>query len=469
MENFYLMDLINAVNGSFVVGNPHLPINEVSIDTRTIKQDSLFFAIKGKTLDGHDYIKDAIEKNVSAIIYSRDDINFDSLAPTIPSLVKVKDTSIALEQLATAYRKRFNLLKTIAITGSNGKTTTKEMLASILRQKGKTLSNKGNFNNRIGVPLTLFNLTSDTEYAAIEIGTSEFGEIKVLSEITKPCCGIITNIGNSHLEFFKNPENVLKEKRTLIDGIDEDGFIVLNNDNIYLKSIIPQVTKKVITFGLYSSGADVYAKNIKLWLDKPVFDMYINGKKETIELPMKGKFNIFNALAAAATAYGLGFSFQEIKEGLAKCTPPKMRMQSYTLNNGTILINDAYNANPTSMQESIKSLAQSYPNKDVILVLGDMLELGKNSPQYHAELGKYINSLPYVKSVYLFGDLVNHLKNELTDKKSKYFMTKSILCEEIMQEITENSLIFIKGSRGMKLDVVFDEIIARDKIKRGLK
>ena len=467
MENFYLMDLINAVEGSFVIGNPHLPIHDIGIDTRTIKEGSLFFAIKGKSLDGHDYIRDAIEKKVSAIVYSRDDIDFENMFPTIPSLVKVKDTSLALEKLAKAYRKRFNILNSIAITGSNGKATTKEMLASILKQKGKTLSNKGNFNNRIGVPLTVFNLTSDTEYATFEIGTSEFGEIEVLTDITAPHCGIITNIGSSHMEFFKTPENVLREKRTLIDGIDDDGFIALNNDNQYLKSIIPQVQKKVITFGLYN-GADVYAKNIKLWLDKPEFDMYIDGKKETISLPIKGKFNIFNALGAAAVAYGLGFSFQEIKEGLANCTPPKMRMQAYTMNNGAVIINDAYNANPTSMQTSIKSLAQSYPNRDVILVLGDMLELGEETAKYHAEIGKFINSLPYVKGVYLFGDLVNYIKGELTDKKAKYFMSKTILCEELAQDITENSLIFIKGSRGMKLDEVYNEILALDKIKRGI-
>ena len=468
MENFYLMDLINAVNGSFVIGNPHLPIREISIDTRTIKEGSLFFAIKGKTLDGHDFIRDAIEKKVSAIVYSKEDMNFENLFPTIPSLVKVKDTSIALEQLAKAYRKRFNLLHCAAITGSNGKTTTKEMLSSIFRQKSKTLSNQGNFNNRIGVPLTLFNLTSDTEYAAIEIGTSEFGEIKALTDIVVPHCGIITNIGNSHLEFFKTPEKVLQEKMTLIDGIADDGFIALNNDNPYLKNLIPQVSKKVITFGLYN-GADVYAKNIKLWLDKPLFDMYIDGNKETIELPIKGKFNIFNALGAAAVAYGLGFSFKEIQEGLAKCTPPKMRMQSYSLNNGAIIINDAYNANPTSMHESIKSLSQSYPNREILLVLGDMLELGEKSPDYHAELGRYINSLPNIKTVYLFGDLVNYLKEELTDKKSKYFISKTILCEEIINDITENTLVFIKGSRGIKLDEVYNEIIATDKIKRGLK
>jgi UDP-N-acetylmuramoyl-tripeptide--D-alanyl-D-alanine ligase len=174
-------------------------------------------------------------------------------------------------------------------------------------------------------------------------------------------------------------------------------------------------------------------------------------------------------LGAAAVAYGLGFSFQEIKDGLATCNPPKMRMQPYSLKNGAVVINDAYNANPTSMQESIKSLAQSYPNREIILVLGDMLELGEKSAEYHAELGKYINSLQNIKSVYLFGDLVNHLKRELLDIKSKFFISKSILCDEIIKDITENSLIFIKASRGMKLDEVYDEIIAVDKIKRGIK
>ncbi len=468
MENFYLKDLIKAVNGSFIMGNPHLSVSEVEIDTRTMKQNSLFFAIKGKSLDGHDYIKEAIEKKASAIVYSRDDVNFNVLVPSLPSLVKVKDTSVALEQLATAYRQNFNALKTVAVTGSNGKTTTKEMLASILNQKGKTLSNKGNFNNRIGVPLTLFNLTSDTKYAVIEIATSEFGEIKGLTDITKPYCGIITNIGNSHLEFFKTPENVLKEKMTLTDGISNDGFIVLNNDDIYIKSVISQVTKKVITFGL-NDNADIYAKNIKLQSNKQIFDMYINGKKETVEISMKGMHNVLNSLAATAVAYGLGFSVSEIKDGLEKCIAPKMRMQEYILNNGAVLINDAYNANPTSMHESIKNLAQSYPNKDVILILGDMLELGEKTNQYHAELGKYINSLPYIKSVFLFGNLVSYIQKELTDKKTKYFMTKSVLCEQVMSEIKENSIIFIKGSRGMKMETVFNDIIVADKIKRGIK
>ncbi|MDD2523634.1 MAG: UDP-N-acetylmuramoyl-tripeptide--D-alanyl-D-alanine ligase [Endomicrobiaceae bacterium] len=464
MENFYLMDLINAVKGSFIIGNPHLQIKDVAIDTRTLKQGSLFFAIQGKNFDGHDFIRSAIEKQVAAIVYSREDINLKYFFPNLPSLVKVKNTSLALEQLAIAYRKRHTALKSIAITGSNGKTTTKEMLSSILKRKYKTLSNKGNYNNRIGVPLTVFDLTSDTRYAVFELGTSEFGEIEALTNIVLPDCGIITNIGSSHLQYFKTPENVLQEKKNLIEGIKKDGFIAINNDNQYLKTYLPQISKKVITFGLYS-GADIYAKNIKLWLDKPVFDMYIDGKSETIELPIKGKFNIFNALGAAAVAYGLGFSFSEIKEGLANFTPPNMRMQSYKLSNEAIIINDAYNANPSSMRESISSLSQSYPDKEVILILGDMLELGENAAEYHSEIGKFINTLPYVKMVCLFGDLVGHIKNEIKDKKIKYFMSKRILLEELEKELNANTLVFIKASRGMKLDVIYDEMILRDKIK----
>ncbi len=464
MENFYLRDLIKAVDGSFILGNPHLPVKNIGIDSRTIRQGQVFFAIKGKKLDGHDFIKEAVESKVSAIVYSKKDVDFKVFYTDLPSLVKVDDTSLALEKLAACYRRKFNV-KAVAVTGSNGKTTTKEMLASIFAIRGKTLSNKGNFNNRIGVPLTVFNLTGDTEYAVFELGTSEPGEIKVLSDITKPHCGIITNIGESHMEFFKTPQNVLREKAGLIDGIDDDGFVVINNDNPYLKSYIPSISKKIITFGLYS-GADVYAKNIRLWLDKPMFDMYIDSKYETIELPIKGKFNIFNALAAGAAAYGMGFSLAEIKKGLKHFNPPQMRMQSYVLKNGATIINDAYNANPSSMKEAINSLAQSYPNKNIILVLGDMLELGENAVKYHSEIGRFINSLPYVKSIYLTGSLVSNIKNELTDKKSKYFMTKIIICEELMKELDENSVVFIKASRAMKLDAVYDEIIAMDRLKK---
>lgn len=469
MENFYLSDLVSAVNGSFIIGDPHLPITDIELDTRKIKKNSVFFAIKGKNLDGHDFINEAIEKEVSVIVYSKEDINIQKQYQKIPALVKVNDTLKALELLAVEYRRRCKDLIRIAITGSNGKTTTKEMLYSILSLKNKTLCNQGNFNNNIGVPLTMFNLTSDTKYGIFEIGTSNFGEIKQLANLVEPHCGIITNIGNSHLEFFKTPENVLKEKTDLIKAIDSNGFVCINNDNEYLKNYKDNITKKVITFSLYG-GSNVYAKNLKLWLDKPIFDLYIDGKYTTVELPMKGKFNIINALGASAVAYGLGFSIEEIKKGLENFSSPAMRMQTVKLSTGSILINDAYNANPSSMKESISSLIQSYPEKSIILVLSDMLELGENSPQYHAQLGEYINSLEQVKSVYLIGEQIINTKKEIKNKDVRYFISKNMLLEELEQNCTtDGNVIFIKASRGMKLNTIFDDIVSLDKIKNKNK
>lgn len=469
MENFYLSDLVSAVNGSFIIGDPHLPISNIELDTRKIRKNSVFFALKGKNFDGHDFINEAIEKEASVIVYSKDDIQIQQNYQKIPALVKVKDTLFALEQLAVEYRKRNKNTTRIAITGSNGKTTTKEMLCSILSQKVKTLCNQGNFNNNIGVPLTMFNLTADTKYGIFEIGTSNFGEIRNLANMVEPHCGIITNIGNSHLEFFKTPDNVLKEKTDLIKFIDSNGFICINNDNQYLKNYKSNITKKVITFSLYG-GSDVYAKNLKLWLDKPVFDLYIEDKYETIQLKMKGKFNIINALGASAIAYGLGFSIGEIKRGLELFSSPEMRMQTVTLSTGTTVINDAYNANPSSMQESISSLLQSYPDKSIILVLSDMLELGENSSEYHAQLGRYINSLQKIQSVYLTGDQIINTKNEIKSKDVRFFIGKHMLLEELEKNcLTQDNVIFIKASRGMKLNMIFDELISLDKIKNKNK
>ncbi|MDD5020714.1 MAG: UDP-N-acetylmuramoyl-tripeptide--D-alanyl-D-alanine ligase [Endomicrobiaceae bacterium] len=460
MENINLTEIIKSINGKFTGGNPDISINKIGIDSRTVEKDSLFFAIKGKNLDGHDFIKDVVGKKVSAIIYSDDNIQIN-YSPYQPIFVKVQNTSIALEKVAKMYKNKFTDLKTIAITGSNGKTTTKEMLASILKQKAKTLNNQGNFNNRIGVPLTVFNLTYDTKYAVFELGTSEFGEIKTLTDIVTPDYAIITNIGSSHLEFFKNQENVLREKIQIIDGLNDNGVIALNIDNPYLKSIVNTISKKVVTFG-FNPNANIYAKNIKLDIDNPTFDVFVNGIFETFEIPLKGKFNILNALGTIAVANDMGFSISEISEGLKTFFPPKMRMQSVKLDNGAIVINDAYNANPSSMKESISSLEQSYPNKDIILVLGDMLELGDNSDQYHIEIGEFINTLPSVNTVYLFGDKSKYMKDRILNKRTKYFDNRDLLLQDLKKDLKENSLVLFKASRGIKLDIIYDKLISRE-------
>lgn len=456
MESFYLKDLIKAVNGKFLLGDPNLLVKSVSINSKTVKKGQFYFALKGKNHDGHDFIKECIEREAGGIVYSRDDIDLAKPFPNFPSIIKVDDTLAALGELAKAYRKRCEKAKVVGITGSNGKTTTKEILASILDKKGKTVWNKGNFNNRVGLPLSVLNMQMDTEYAVFEMGTSLNGEIKILSDIITPDAAVITNIGYSHLETFVSPMGVFKEKRALFDSVSADGFVALNADDEILKGISQKTYSKVITFGLYG-GADVYARNITLWSDKPKFELYLNGKAIEITMPVKGKFNIVNALAAAAIACGLGLSMEEIKAGIEAFTPPAMRMESMNTNSGVILINDAYNANPSSVKEAIQSVCEAYPDSDINLVLGDMLELGDKSHLYHSELGKFINDAQKVQKVFLIGEMSDNIKNSI-NKKNVY---RAVDGEELLGFLekygnkTPKTVYLFKGSRGMKLEEVY--------------
>jgi len=456
MESFYVKDLIKAVNGKFLLGDPNLPVKSVSIDSRSVKKGQFFFAIKGKNYDGHDFIKEAVEKEVSGIVYSEDDADFANPFPKFPSIIKVPDTEEALGNLAKAYRQRFDAVKIAGITGSNGKTTTKEMLASILKRKGKTISNKGNFNNRIGLPMSVLEMKSEHKYAVFEMGTSVHGEIKILSEILRPNVGIITNIGFSHLETFNSPEGVFREKRALLDNIADDGFIVLNNDDEFLKKIPHNNYSKIITFALYG-GADIYAKNISLWADKPSFELHTASGFINIEMPVKGKFNIMNALAASAAAVGLGFGLDDIKEGVENFTPPSMRMETVVLKSGVTLINDAYNANPSSVRESVQGVCESYIDREINLVLGDMLELGDKSSEYHFSLGEFLNS-QRVKSIYLIGDMSLYTKEGL-DKKVVYHAKDEEAMLKMLQRtpVNNKSVFLFKASRGMHLEKVYSQ------------
>ena len=465
MDNLFLDDLIKWTNGKAINLTENKQIDNISIDTRTIKENNAFFAIIGKSLDGHNFINEAINKKASVIVYSKDNIDTSNKSIVF---IKVKDTALALEQTAKKYKEQFKNIFTVAITGSNGKTTTKEFIASILKQKSLTLNNEGNFNNRIGVPLTVFNLTSHHKYAVIEMGTSEFGEIKALSNIVCPDCAVLTNIGDSHLEFFKNRENVLKEKIHIIDNLSEKGFVVLNTDDVYLQKVLPSIKNEVITYG-FSKNAFVRAENIILEKEKPSFDLYINNKFiKTLSINMKGKFNVLNSLAAIAIAHKLNFSINDVEKALSNFIPPKMRMQTTEIKNKMKAINDAYNANPCSMQNSILSLKESYPGKKVILIIGDMLELGENSDNFHKELGKQINELDYIKSVYMFGSKVKFTKEEIKNKKAILFEkntpeNEAELFKEVENDFENNAIILFKASRGIKLDKIYNNFILKYK------
>jgi len=460
MENFYLNELITATKGEFMSGDPHAPVKSISIDTRTLAKDDYYIALKGANYDGYDFIKQAIEKKAAGLILSFDVLKLDSSIqafPTFPSIVRVRDTNRAICDIAAAYRRKWKM-PVVAVTGSNGKTTTRDMLASILNLDGPTLSNKGNLNNQIGVPLTLFNLGTLYNYAVIEIGTSWPGEIQRLSEITAPDIGIITNIGFTHLENFKDREGVFKEKRMLVESLPQSGAAVLNADDPFLREI--KSGKEQITFGT-AEGADVRAKNIRLWPDLPSFEMQLAGNNIHVRLPVYGKFNIYNALAAAAAAHKLGVSPELIAKGIEQAAAPKWRMEKTQLLSGAIVINDAYNANPSSMKESIENLVQSFPDREKTLVLGDMLELGEDAEKQHRELGRFISSQP-VSRVMLFGGLMEKAYDELSSSDAHYFLKKEELAIEIKKHLNSDCVVLFKASRGMKFEEIVEAVLSSE-------
>ncbi|MDR1696250.1 MAG: UDP-N-acetylmuramoyl-tripeptide--D-alanyl-D-alanine ligase [Endomicrobium sp.] len=453
METIYLKDLIRLVKGKFLIGDPNLRVNSISTDSRTVKKGEVFFAIKGKNYDGHDYIKEAIERGAGAVVYSRENVDFAKPFPHFSSIIKVEDTLLALGELAKSYRAMFKNLKVVGITGSNGKTTTKEMLFSILNTKNKTVANEGNFNNRIGLPLSMLEIGADTKYGVFEMGTSVYGEIKILSEILNPDVGIITNIGFSHLETFGSPQGVFREKRDLLEKIPDDGFIVLNNDDEILKKVPHNSYNKVITFALYG-GADVYANNVILWSDKQRFTLHYGSSSTEVVMSVKGKFNILNALAAAAAAFGLGYDIEDVKKGIESFVSPAMRMETFTAHSGVTLVNDAYNANPSSVREAVRGVCEAYIDSEINLVLGDMLELGANADDYHFELGDFINS-QNVKSVYLIGDLTAYTKEALNRGNVYHFKAMDTLLKHLEEAaVNPKSVFLFKASRGMNLDEV---------------
>jgi UDP-N-acetylmuramoyl-tripeptide--D-alanyl-D-alanine ligase len=462
VETFYLKDLMRAVSGEFVKGNPGFSANGVSIDSRTIKKGEVYFAVRGARYDGHDFIKEAIDKGAAAVVCSKDKIETESgidfvkSFPDSVSIVKTNDTLISLGEFAKSYRTKFKNIKIAGITGSNGKTTTKEILVSIFNRKGQTLSNKGNFNNRIGLPLSIFNLTSDIEYAVFEMGTSLCGEIKILSDILKPDAGIITNVGFSHLETFISPEGVFEEKKVLFDNVKETGFIVINNDDEFLRTAPRYVSRKIIAFAL-DDAADVCAKNIKLYSDKIDFEIFYKKNSVKITMPAKGRFNVSNALAAAACAIGFGFSLDEIKCGIENFMPPKMRMETLKTRTDVVLINDAYNANPSSVRKAIQAVLQSYGGKKINLVLGDMLELGDKSADYHFELGKFINA-QNINSVHLLGEMSFYTKEALNSKNVFHSKNSDALLAQLRRIPADGDCVFLfKASRGMKLEEIYAE------------
>ena len=423
----------DIVNGSLSI-EEEIKFKGVSTDTRKTVTGRLFIALEGENFDGHLFTQRAEESGAKAIIAHK------KVSTSLPTII-VQDTEKAYQKLATWYRQSLSP-QIIAITGSNGKTTTKNMLDSILSLHAPTLSTQGNFNNHLGVPNTILKLTKNHQYCIIEMGANHEKEITLLCDIAKPDLALITNANNAHLGEFGSHENLVKAKGEIFKSLSQNGNALMNKESPH-KSVWQQMsgTQKFTFFGNMSS---IYASNIRHKRAHLNFDLHCNNDVINIKLAMVGLHQIENALAAAACANELGVSLSLIREGLEKTTTEKGRLELLECERFTIL-DDSYNANPHSMKAAIDTL-QSFSGEK-IAVLGSMAELGTNSIELHQEIGEYASQAALDK-LYTIGKDSKHYNGELfPDIESLYNQ---------LNECHSGATILIKGSRMMKLDELVD-------------
>ena len=405
-------------------------IKNVVMDSRKVTEGSLFFAIN----NGNSYVKDVLDKGASLVI--ADNINIKD-----KRVVKVTDTIATMQNLATKYRKKLDI-QVIGITGSNGKTTTKDIVYSLLSTKAKTLKTEGNYNNHIGLPYTLLNVTDEEKFVVLEMGMSSLGEIRRLGEISSPDYAIITNIGDSHIEFLKTRDNVFKAKTELLEFVDKKNTFVCGDDEYLGKLDVNKVG--------FNENNDYKIESYEFSNKGSKF--VLDGKE--YEMSLLGKHNISNTAIAIELAKKIGLTDEEIQRGLKEIKISNMRFQEIKIGED-IYINDAYNASPMSMKAAIDTLNEIYNDKYKIAILGDMLELGENEINYHIDVLNYLLDKK-IKLIYLYGERMKKaydifMKNKSEEYRFWYYPTKEGIVESL-KNIKMEKVILLKASRGTALE-----------------
>ena len=465
MKGMTLKSMAVATNGIYYGSKDIEDCEVVSIttDSRKIEKNGLFIAIKGERSDGHDYIEGCFDAGALCVISEKE------LPDAKGAYIKVESSLQALKDLALLYRNNLPKLKVVGITGSVGKTSTKETIYSVLSTKYNTLKTLGNFNNEIGLPLTIFRITEDTEIAVLEMGISDFGEMSRLAKIAKPDVAVITNIGYCHLENLGTRDGVLKAKTEIFDYLKEDGRVILNGDDDKLQTVVEVKGSKPIFFG-NGNANDIYADNIvSLGLDGTEFVMHnvnaadgVTDFKVKVEVP--GEHMVNNCLAAAAVATRFGLTSKEIIEGIAKLETIAGRNNIIRTDKLTI-IDDCYNANPVSMKASIDVLSMSITRR--VAILGDMFELGEDEKQLHLEVGQYIAD-KNIDVIITIGELASSIheglkdalikKKMLASKELNHFNTKEEFKEKFNEIIKVKDSILVKASHGMHFETIVSDL-----------
>ncbi|BCB95853.1 UDP-N-acetylmuramoyl-tripeptide--D-alanyl-D-alanine ligase [Dissulfurispira thermophila] len=442
-------DIIKATGGSIVVKGD-AEFTGISIDSRTIKDGELFIALKGDRFDGHNFTMDALKSGAGAIVSNLQFIAQDVVANN-RTIILVDNTLLALHNLARYMRKKFKG-HVIGVVGSNGKTTTKELISSILSIRLNVLKTSGNLNNHIGMPLSITRMNKNTHIMVLEMGTNMPGDVDELCSIALPDIGVITNIGYEHLQGFGSLHKVRDAELEIAPFVKK---LVVNADDLFLmEGVVKKFKGEIITFAIDVEGADITVRDIVFSDEYTKFLLCAKSEYIDINLKIHGRFNIYNSIAAAATAYAVGFNLQEIKNGLESFEGVNMRFEIKKAR-GVTFLNDVYNANPSSMQEAINELVRlinSGKYRRAIAVLGDMLELGDYGVSEHKKLGQRLSVIP-VDTFIGVGPLMSFAVSEFVGKGISVDTSDDagIKLGEIIQE---GDIVLIKGSRGMRMERV---------------
>lgn len=449
MQRLNVNDILTATGGRLICGEPDFEISEITTDSRKAGKNMLFVPIVGENNDGHDYIAAAFAGGADTIITHK-----DTEAVPGKNIVRVRDTRKAFGDIARYYKEKYKL-PTVAITGSVGKTTTKDMISAVLAMKYNTLKTQGNYNNDIGLPITVFRLEHKHEMAVLEMGMSHMDEINYLASIARPDVAVITNIGMSHIENLGSQENIFRSKMQICDFFDKDNLLVVNGDDKFLSKA--QGDFKIVTYGIENKSCDLVAENIEnLGIEGTKFTAVVDGEQHEIYVKIPGVHNVYNALAAVAVGRHFGISMADIKDGVREFLLTNMRME-IKKHNGIVVIDDCYNASPDSIRAAVKVLGDVKARRK-IAILGDVLEMGGFAEKALYEVGTGIdnidvlitvgNNAQYIAKGADFAGLKNIIRFETVEKALEF----------LPEFIEDGDNVLVKASRGMHFERIVEAL-----------
>lgn len=453
-------DIIKATNGRLLVGDPQEDCENFCTDTRKIQKGDIYVGLKGEKFNGNEYYKEALEKGAKVAVISGIEVTKEDLDQyKDKTIIEVKDSLEAFGDIA-AYKRDLYDIPVVQITGSVGKTSTRDIIANVVRTQYKTLQTEGNQNNAIGLPTTLLKL-KDHEAVVVESGMNHLGEIRYLGKIAKPTVAVITNIGTAHIGFLGSRENILKAKLEILENLKPGGYIVINNDNDMLNKWAKEDTKyKKYTFGI-EEKSDVMAYNIKVSEDYSTYNVKINNKEYFVKVPVSGKHFVYNSLCAIAVGNLLNIAPENIIKGIETFTLTKNRMEVNKIKDDVTVINDAYNASYDSMKAAIEYL-QGLPGGRKIAVLGDMFELGKYSEEIHRKVGieVFTHKIDMLVTV---GNESKYIAEEvkylgMPKENVTSFNTTEEATDYLNNILRKNDVVLLKAAHGMQFLKIFDGI-----------